>query len=323
MSSGTYAVNDIELGGTVIASGLRFPEGPIAMADGSLLFCEIAGERIARIHPVEGGGWSAPETFADVPGGPNGAAIGPDGAVYVCNNGGSFTWLTHNGLLFPGPVPTTWRGGSIDRIDPITRERTTLYTAAGEVALRSPNDLVFDAHGGFWFTDHGLRTERSSDRTGIFYAKADGSSIREVVFPTDGPNGIGLSPAGDRVYWAETHTGRVFYRQITSPGEVAPPDPANRGLLAGLPGMTLFDSLAVDAAGNVCVATIGPGGVTVITPSGHATHVSLGADLFDRITTNICFGVVDRRKAYVCLSSTGRMVEVDWPIEGLPLNHER
>lgn len=149
---------------------------------------------------------------------------------------------------------------------------------------------MFDAHGGFWFTDHGLRSERSTDRTGIYYAKADGSHIAEVVFPVDAPYGIGLSPSGDRVYWAETHTGRVFYRDIVSPGVVGPPAASDRGCLAGLPGMQLLDSLAVDGAGNVCVATIVRGGITIISPSGEVSHAGLGEQFFDAITTNICFG---------------------------------
>ena len=97
-------------------------------------------------------------------------------------------------MTYPGPLPDTWTGGSIDRVDLATGAVTTLYSEYDGRGLRAPNDLVFEAHGGFWFTDHGLRSERSTDRTGIYYAKVDGSHIAEVVFPVDAPNGIGLSP---------------------------------------------------------------------------------------------------------------------------------
>ena len=314
-----FTITDVSL----VAEGLRFPEGPIAMPDGSVVFGEIAGECISRVRPLPGGGWSAVEQVAAVPGGPNGLAVGPDGAFYVANNGGCFTFQTFNGLMYPGgPVPTSWRKGSIDRVDPVTGELTTLYRKAGDVELRAPNDLVFDNDGGIWFTDHGVRMERASDRTGIYYAKADGSHIAEVVFPVDGPNGIGLSPAADRVYWAETHTGRVFERPITAPGVVGLPDGANRGCLVGLPGMRLLDSLAVDGDGNVCVATLGATpGITVITPTGHATLVSLPAEFTDPLTTNICFGGDDLKTAYITLSGTGRLVSVPWPVAGLKLAH--
>ena len=170
------------------------------------------------------------------------------------------------GLTLPGHVPPAWTGGCIQRVDLATGEVTTLYTESSSGPLRAPNDLVFDAHGGFWFTDHGVRLERSSDRTGLHYAKADGSSCVEVVFPMDGPNGIGLSPDGSMLYAAETHTGRVFQWAVTGPGEVPPnPLPIGNGgsLLAGLPGTEMLDSLAVDGEGWVCVGTLGNGGITV------------------------------------------------------------
>src|SRR5262245_8034749 len=65
-----------------VASGLLFPEGPLALPDGSVLVVEMCGGRITRILP--GGGT---DVVADTGGGPNGLALGPDGAVYVCNNG--------------------------------------------------------------------------------------------------------------------------------------------------------------------------------------------------------------------------------------------
>ena len=147
-----------------IATGLEFPEGPIALADGSVLVTEIAAGTLAKVSPD-----GSVERIAELGGGPNGAAIGPDGAVYVCNNGGSFTFHRQDGLLVFGLVaPSTYAGGSIDRVDLSTGEVRTLYRACDERPLRGPNDIVFDETGGFWFTDHGIRTERSSDRTGVF-----------------------------------------------------------------------------------------------------------------------------------------------------------
>ena len=66
-----------------IADGLQFPEGPIAMPDGSVIVVEIARGTLTRVL-LDG----RKEVIADTGGGPNGAAIGPDGACYVCNNGG-------------------------------------------------------------------------------------------------------------------------------------------------------------------------------------------------------------------------------------------
>jgi gluconolactonase len=299
---------------TEITSGLRFPEGPIAMDDGSVVLVEMFGPRITRVRPD-----GSTEVVAEIPGGPNGAAIGPDGALYLCNNGGAFTPVELGDLLFPGGFdPSRYIGGRIQRVDLATGAVTDLYTECDGRPLRAPNDLVFDAHGGFWFTDHGIRDNaaRSSDITGVYYAMPDGSSITEVAFPTEAPNGIGLSPDGHTLYYAETHNGRVMQRSVVAPGELAPTMPADPTVcLAGLPGYQLLDSLAVDGAGNVCVATLANGGITVIAPNGDILeHIATG----DMLTTNICFG---GDTAFITLSGTGKLVSMPWSYGGLALTY--
>ena len=72
----------------VVTDALRFPEGPVALPDGSVLVVEIAGQALTRVYPD-----GRLEVVAELEGGPNGAAMGPDGWCYVCNSGG---WLyTH------------------------------------------------------------------------------------------------------------------------------------------------------------------------------------------------------------------------------------
>ena len=297
-----------------IACGLQFPEGPIALADGSVLVVEIKRGTLSRVTPD-----GRIDVIAETGGGPNGAAIGPDGKVYICNNGG-FEWHEFAGMVFPGNQPSTYSGGRIQRVDLATGAVEDVYTHCDGRPLRGPNDIVFDTDGGFWFTDHGKLRERDRDRTGVFYARPDGSLIREVIFPLDAPNGIGLSPDGSRLYVAETHTGRLWYWDLSAPGQTIPAAPLGPGgtLLAGLPGMQLFDSLAVDATGNVCVATLVNGGITVISPDGQSIeHVAMP----DMITTNICFGGADLRTAYITLSSSGRLVAMQWSRPGLRLNY--
>jgi len=298
-----------------VASGLRFPEGPVAMPDGSVLVVEMFGPRITRVQPD-----GSTETVAEVAGGPNGLAIGPDGAGYLCNNGGCFSPLELGDLLLPGPFdPERYVGGRIQRVDLDSGEVTDLYTHCEGRPLRAPNDIVFDEHGGFYVTDHGYTDlgARLAQVTGIYYAQPDGSSIREVVFPAESPNGIGLAPDGTTLYWAETHNGRLMRRAVTGPGEVAPTTMSRADCLHGLPDMQLLDSLAVDSAGNVCVATLLNGGITVVSPDGDLVEF-LAVD--DPLTTNICFGDDDLTTAFITASSSGRLLRVTWPRPGAPLH---
>lgn len=299
----------------VVASGLEFPEGPIAMPDGSVILVEIKRGTLSRVTPD-----GKVEVVAELGGGPNGAAIGPDGAVYVCNNGG-FEWSDVMGFLIPGHQPADYSGGRIERVDLQTGEVTTLYTECDGNPLRGPNDLVFDAAGGFWFSDHGKTRPRDRDQGGIYYAQPDGSSIVEVVHPADAPNGVGLSPDAATLYYAETHTGRVFQRRVSGPGQLEPAGALDASvLLVGLPGAMLLDSLAVDSAGNVCVGTLGlTPGITVIAPDGTWELAAVPGEYFDPLVTNICFGGPDLTTAYWTCSSTGQLIAGDWPRPGLKL----
>jgi gluconolactonase len=294
-----------------LTGGLRFPEGPVWLPDGSVLVVEIARGTLSRV-----GTDGSVEVVAQCGGGPNGAARGPDGKVYVCNNGGMEFHQVRN-LLLPGNQPADYRGGAIQRVDLDTGEVEVLYDAVDGHRLCGPNDLVFDASGGFWFTDHGKNRPRDRDRGGVYYARADGSSVTEVLHPLDAPNGIGLSPAGDTLYVAETLQGRLYRWPLEAPGRIAGYfGPEHRGeVLADPEGGPLFDSLAVDADGNVCVATIRNGGITVVSPTGDHHHVPFD----DPITTNICFGGDDLRTAFVTLSGSGRLVACQWETAGLAL----
>lgn len=298
-----------------ISAGLRFPEGPIALPDGSFLVVEIERGTLTRI---EADGHK--EVVAHTGGGPNGAAIGPDGKCYVCNNGG-FEWHEDEQGLRPVLQARDYSGGRIERIDLQSGQVEVLYTHAGDIALKGPNDIVFDAHGGFWFTDLGKVRRDEQDRGRVFYARADGSNCREVIHPMLMPNGIGLSADGSRLYVAETESCRLWEFLVTAAGEIAKaawPSPHGGDLLAGPGGYQRFDSLAVDGQGNVCVATLINGGITVVSADGAAVEHLPMPDLY---TTNICFGGPELGVAYITLSMSGRLVAVDWPRPGLALNY--
>ena len=301
----------------VVATGLEFPEGPVVLPNGDLLVTEIRAGRLTRVTPT-----GETSVFAMTGGGPNGAAIGPDGAIYVTQNGG-FEWVervsatTGMRTLLPGDRPADYIGGQIQRVSPDGGEVTTLYRDCDGGPLKGPNDLVFDHEGNFYFTDHGKTYGRQRDRTGVFYASPDGRMIREIIYPLEAPNGIGLSPDGRTLYVTESPTGRVWAFEITGPGQVG-----RRHVLGTVPGapplnVAYCDSTCVDAEGNVLVATIVHGGITTISPDGaRITHTPCP----DPLTTNCCFGRPDLRTLYVTLSTTGQLVAFDnWPTPGLRL----
>lgn len=298
-----------------ITTGLRFPEGPVALPDGSVLVVEIARGTLTRVMPD-----SRKIAVATLGGGPNGAAIGPDGRCFVCNNGG-FNWHEEGGRLCPSGQADNYSGGRIEAVDLVTGAVETLYRGCGEHPLKGPNDIVFDGHGGFWFTDLGKVRKRDQDRGAVYWARADGSEIREVIQPMVHPNGIGLSPNGRTLYVAESLPGRLWAFEVTAPGEVKKlpwPSPNGGHLVCGLPDYQLFDSIAVEACGNICCATLVRGAITVIAPDGEVVdQVPMG----DAYTTNLCFGGADFRTAYVTLSHAGRLVALDWPRPGLRLTY--
>ena len=172
----------------VITTGLEFPEGPIAMEDGSILVVEIKRGTLTRVLST-----GEQEIVAELGGGPNGIAIGPGGKCFVCNNGG-FEWHSDKAGKRPTLQSASYSGGRIEVVDLNTGSVELLYTEVDGVSLSGPNDIVFDAQGGFYFSDLGKVRRHDQDRGRVLYAKADGSFIRTLAAPVEMPNGVGLSP---------------------------------------------------------------------------------------------------------------------------------
>lgn len=303
----------------IVAEGLQFPEGPVACADGSVLVVELRGQKISRVGR-DGG----VQTVARVDGAPNGLAVGPDGALYCCNNGGYAGWLERAGRYVPQGVAADYRNGWIDRIDPSTGRSERLYEACDGIPLAAPNDIVFDGTGGFWFTDNGKDLGTHERHGGLYYARADGSAITRIVFGL-ALNGVGLSPDGTSVYAADTPRRQIFAfstqpKQASGPAAV--PTAQGHGMNAGrivasFPGRQLLDSLAIEADGTIAQARVleEPGIVRVDPHTGAIRAVPMP----DRLPTNIAFGGTDLRDAYVTFSAGGILAKLRWPDPGLPL----
>jgi len=302
----------------VMAEDLWFPEGPVYLEDGSIIVVEIRRKTLTRIWK------NGKKTIvADLEGGPNGAAIGPDGSCFVANNGGFEFKQRNDGVFATSGAAKNYKTGSIQKVDLSTGEFSTVYTTNGQFIIRGPNDLAFDCHGGFYFTDPGKTRERTWDRGCVCYAKADGTEIKEIIFPITKPNGVGLSPDQTKLYVAETESARLWEWEISEPGVLAPqeqnaPTPHGGRLVYVSPKSCRFDSLAVDVHGNVCVGTLDMGGITIIdVKTGTANFVKVPGDTH---ITNLCFGGNEQNKAYITQSYAGRLIEMDWPPKGTELN---
>ena len=306
-----------ELETEIITDELNFPEGPIYLNDDSVLLVEIARGTLTKVF-MNG----KKEILCELGGGPNGAAIGPDGYCYICNNGG-FEWDVSKDKKFMRPIlqSKTYKNGRIEKVNLKSGKFQTLYDSCNDIPLNGPNDIVFDKKGNFWFTDLGKVRDRTMDRGAIYWAKADGSKIKEVIHPFMTPNGIGLSPDEKTLYVAETEGGKLYSYQIIGEGEVKKmdfPSSVNGGILMNIEGgLKRFDSLAVEKNGYVCVGTLVDGGVSVISPSSGLVEFW---SLDDPYITNICFGGDNFKTAFITASYQGMLLKANWHREGLKLN---
>jgi gluconolactonase len=264
---------------------------------------EVGAGRIVRVTPDR-----RIETVAETGGGPNGLAVGPDGALYCCNSGG-FDMGTAVGMRALPPADYT--GGTIQRIDVATGKVETLLTGYEGRTFGGPNDIIFAADGTFWFTDFGKHTADAMRHGGLYHASTDGSMLRQVAYGTC-LNGVGLSPDGKTAYAAAT-TERWILGFDTDPaagkqkGEV----------LANFPGRQFLDSMAIEASGVIAVGCLIEGaGIGRIEPRSGAAMVVRTPD---SLPTNIAFGGADMRDAYITFTERGALAKCRWPTAGMRL----
>lgn len=227
----------------IVASGLGWPEGPTALADGSVVLVESYRSQLTIVEPGRG-----PRRFAYVAGAPNSCVLGAEGEFYVCQNGGT-----------TGP----WRAAEMT-VPSIQRLREggppdILLTEVDGIALNGPNDLVFAADGRLIFTDPGTYDTAAPDPSYIFALAPDGSASVVVAFPEPVfPNGVAVEADGS-IVWDESYTGHV--RRLRPDGTIQD--------LGRLPGANpIPDGLKVGADGRLYVTDIVAGGIHVLAPDG-------------------------------------------------------
>ena len=177
----------------LVASGLGWPEGPTVRPDGSVVFVESYR---SQLTVAEVGGET--RRFAYTAGAPNACVLGGDGALYVCQNGGTVGPWRAAEMTAPS-IQRVREGGAAE----------ILVTEIAGIALNGPNDLVFHADGRLIFTDPGTYNPADPDPSYIFSIAPDGSTsllvdFSEPVFP----NGVAVEADGS-IVWDESYTGHV------------------------------------------------------------------------------------------------------------------
>lgn len=245
---------------TLVASGLGWPEGPTVLPDGRIVIVESYRSQLTAI---DGNGNAT--RFAHTSGAPNSCVLGSDGALYVCQNGGTC-----------GP----WRASemttpSIQRVREGGEAEIILSHVQG-IALKGPNDLVFAPDGRLVFTDPGTYNPQNPDPSYIFALSPDGAA--EVVVRFDKPtfpNGLAVEADGS-IVWAESYTGHICRQR---------PDGFHEDL-GRLPGENAIpDGMKIGADGRLYVTDIAASGIHILRPDG----IPEGFLPCGRATTNCVF----------------------------------
>lgn len=169
-------------------TGLGFPEGPAVLPDGSIAFVDLLHRNVRRYRNGE------VSVLTELPGSPNGMRLGPDGALYICNNGGVAP-LSLEKLDFADPqIP-----GCIQRLELDGTWSTHADNLPGEPPSR-PNDLVFTPAGDIVFTDpqnwEVLGSDDAAYRGGQLLLADGGGNVTKLADMTGFPNGLVFHPDG-------------------------------------------------------------------------------------------------------------------------------
>lgn len=290
----------------VLATGLVYAEGPVWLGPRDVVFVELGSQRVQRWRD------GTLELLARPGGAPNGATLGPDGRLYVANNGGLYPRTPD--LLARADDGLT---GRLQRIS-LAGVIENLVTTFPWPAPWRPNDLRFGPDGWLYFTDPG-NWEAFIEHTpyaGGALCRASFSGDRidqvEVVRPFgDFPNGLAFSPDWRRLFLAHSTNGVVQVMDFED-GRLGPAETFCKVPEGGPDGITLDSVGRLYIAGSV--ADDGGDAIYVYTPDG---ELETRYDLpHHSDPTNLCIG---DGGIYVTLGLGGQLIFIRHDAQPAPL----
>ena len=279
--------------GTLLASDLGFPEGPVVMPDGAIVFCD---GNTGELRRWEQGSLSR---FAFTGGSPWGAVLGSDGAIYVTQGGN---------------VPGSGDESAICGIQRV-RADGTVELLASEIdghVLAAPNDLAFGPDGRLYFTESGTEQDPRVETPTpgrLFVLDSSGGGEMLLERPDAYPNGIAFDAQGS-LYWTESMAHRVCRLDDGQPTT-----------FSQLTDGHVPDGMAFAQDGRLFVCTTISGGVTVLSPEGEILEeISLGEHATNCIFDSSALYVTATKVADIHADQrTGTFWRVETDATGLPL----
>jgi gluconolactonase len=270
----------------LVKDGFQFTEGPASDSSGTLYFSDIPATTIQRLSV--------------------------DGKMEVFTTDSKF----NNGLIFTadGRLLGCQMAGSVVEYDLSSGKVAKVFADVFEgKRFNAPNDLIIDKVGGIYFTDPLFRAPEPLPQgiQAVYYVDKE-LRVNRLTEALAAPNGIALSPAGDRLYVIPSMQAQMLVYKVIGPGKISGPEvlctlrqPAGKTDTGG-------DGMAVDAEGNLYITT--HIGVQIFSAAGAA----IGIIETPQQPANVAFGGADRKTLYIT-ARTG-LYKVPMPIAGLAPN---